>query len=346
MNHLISFLSTPALLMGLIALIGLVIQKASPDKIIRGTISTAIGFLILKAGSLYLQNYSLNAFGEIFTFAFQVRGIVPNMEAVSALMIEMSALNSTLILGFGMCANMILGRFSGLHAIFLNGHHALYMACLLALLFEGCGMDTLQTVFCGSLLLGLLMSALPSLAQKAVREVNGSDRIALGHFSVISYMVSYQIGNLVFYREQSKRNKKEKKQENNLDRRQEKEQEESLLMDAEKIRFPKSLAFLRDTNCAITLVMGLTFLCILFAASRRADFFIFDSEVLNIQPSGWFLFGIMQALQFTVGINIILIGVRMVLSEIVPAFKDIARKLVPDVRPALAAAFSSFSCAI
>ena len=47
------------------------------------------------------------------------------------------------------------------------------------------------------------------------------------------------------------------------------------------------------------------------------------------------MFSIMQAIVFAAGVYVILQGVRMVIAEIVPAFKGISDKLVPNAIPAL-----------
>ena len=52
-------LSTPAILVGLMALLGLALQKKPATDIIKGTIKTIVGFLVLSAGSAYLQSNSL-----------------------------------------------------------------------------------------------------------------------------------------------------------------------------------------------------------------------------------------------------------------------------------------------
>lgn len=49
----------------------------------------------------------------------------------------------------------------------------------------------------------------------------------------------------------------------------------------------------------------------------------------------YLVFSVIQGVTFAAGVFVILSGVRLVLAEIVPAFKGISTKLVPDSKPAL-----------
>ena len=49
-NFLVEFLSTPTIVMGIVALIGLVAMRNSPSTVITGTLKTILGFLVLSAG--------------------------------------------------------------------------------------------------------------------------------------------------------------------------------------------------------------------------------------------------------------------------------------------------------
>ena len=84
LGFIINILSTPAILVGLLALLGLCLQGKPVEDVIKGTFKTIVGFLVLSAGSAFLQSDSLLAFGEVFNFAFNMQGVVPNNEAVVA----------------------------------------------------------------------------------------------------------------------------------------------------------------------------------------------------------------------------------------------------------------------
>ncbi len=301
LNVLQQILSTPSILVGLIALIGLVAQKKPIEIVIKGTIKTILGFLIIGAGAGILVG-ALNYFGALFNFGFGVSGVVPNNEAIVSLALNDYAQATAYIMAFGMVANILLARFSRMKYIFLTGHHTLYMAALIAVVLTVGGLEGWQLILAGSALLGFTMAFFPAIAQKTMVKITGDDSIAFGHFGTLGYVFSAWLGSIFGKGSKS----------------------------TEEIKFPKRLSFLRDTSVAISLTMFIFFLVVTIKAVTTVDF---DPAMVNNQ--NFLIFSIIQSLTFAGGVYIVLAGVRLVLAEIVPAFKGISEKIVPDAKPAL-----------
>ncbi|REJ27434.1 MAG: PTS ascorbate transporter subunit IIC [Caldibacillus debilis] len=296
----LDILSQPAVLVAAIALIGLLIQKKSSAEIIKGTTKTFLGFIVLSAGASVLVG-SLDPFGKMFQEAFHVNGVVPNNEAIVAMALTKYGSTTALIMFFGMIANILVARFTNLKYIFLTGHHTLYMACMIAVILVVAGMEGFQLVLIGSLALGLIMAVFPALAQPFMRKITGNDQVGFGHFSTLGYVLSGAIGSVVGKNSPS----------------------------TEKINFPKGLGFLRDSSISIALTMSVLYIIVAIIAGP-------DYIEKNLSNGTHFIvFSIVQAVTFAAGVFIILTGVRLILAEIVPAFKGISNKLVPNAKPAL-----------
>jgi len=294
-------LSTPALLIGTMALIGLIAQGRPVEEVIKGTLKTILGFVIIGAGAGILVG-ALNYFGALFNFAFGVQGVVPNNEAIVSLALNEYAQATALIMAFGMVANILLARFSKWKYIFLTGHHTLYMAALIAVVLSVGGLEGWQLILAGSALLGFTMVFFPALAQKTMVKITGEESIAFGHFGTLGYVFSAWLGSI--FGKESK--------------------------STEEIKFPKRLSFLRDTSVAISLTMFMFFVLVSVIASFKEGFDPAMTTGIN-----WFLFSVIQSLTFAGGVYIVLAGVRLLIAEIVPAFKGISERIVPDAKPAL-----------
>lgn len=307
-------LSTPSILVGLMALIGLILQKKPIEDVVKGTIKTIVGFLVLSAGSAFLQSGSLNDFGTLFNFAFNVQGVVPNNEAIVTAGLVDYAGPTALIMCFGMIANIVMARFSRWNYIFLTGHHTLYMACLIAVVLSVGGLSGAPLVIGGSLILGLVMALFPAMAQKTMTKITGTEDIGFGHFSTIGYWFAAQVGKLT-----SAKARKEGKE----------------VKSTEDIKFPQRLSFMRDNTVAISITMMILFLIVSGIAATKPGFTELETNYVSGGYTNWFTYALVSGMNFAGGIYIILSGVRMILAEIVPAFKGIADKLVPNAKPAI-----------
>ena len=307
LNFIQQVLSTPAIFVGLLALLGLLLQKETPQKCISGTIKTILGFIVLNAGAAVVQQ-SIIPFGDLFMAAFGVEGVVPNNEAIVSMGLTEFAVETASIFALGMVFNIVLARFSKLKFIFLTGHHALYMSCLVAIIMSLAGMTGLQLIVSGALLMGLLMSIFPALMQPTIEKITGDDSLALGHFGSSCYWLSAQIGKLCA-----------------------RGKDEDEITTTEDINFPQTLSFLRENTVSIALAMFLCYIVVAGIATFRAP----EAATEIFAGSHWILYSVTQAITFSAGIYIVLAGVRMLINEIVPAFKGISEKLVPNARPAL-----------
>ena len=319
LDFIINILSTPAILVGLLALIGLALQKKPIEEITKGTAKTIVGFLVLTAGAGFLQSGSLNAFGDIFNYALGMQGVIPNNEAIVSLGLKQFATDTAYIMCIGMIANIIMARFSRMNFIFLTGHHTLYMACMIAVILNVGGLTGFQLWFGGGLILGLMMVLAPAITQSTMQKIVKTDALAFGHFGSFGYWFAAQVG------------KKFKGSKS-----------------TEEINFPQRISFLRDTTVSIGLTMVIFFLLITGIAVSKGILEADPQTILATYPNlggllnvgaetqtHWAVWAITSGLSFAGGVYIILSGVRLIIGEIVPAFRGIAEKLVPNAKPAI-----------
>lgn len=303
MNSLLFFildiLKVPSVLVGLIALVGLVTQKKALPDIIKGTVKTILGFIVLGGGATVLVG-SITPLGSMFEHAFNVQGIIPNNEAIVSMAIEKYGTATALIMAFGMVANIVVARFTRLKYIFLTGHHTFYMACMIGVILTVAGFEGVQLIFVGALTLGLIMAFFPAIAHRYMKKITGSDDVAFGHFGTIGYVLAGAIGQACGGSKST-----------------------------EEMDLPKNLSFLRDSSISISLTMMVIYF--ILAIASGADY------VSDTYSHGqhYLVYATIQAITFAAGVFIILQGVRLILAEIVPAFTGISEKLVPNARPAL-----------
>lgn len=300
MEFIISFLSTPAVLLGVVAFIGLLAQKKTGTEILTGTFKTIIGFLVFSAGGTIMTG-ALQNFNKLFQTGFHIVGVVASPEAATALAQTQYALvtSSTLILGFIM--NLVIARVTPFKNIFFTTGHSLFFACVLSLIIKSQGFSDIGAILLGGTLLGFFSAALPQLCQPFMRKITGSDSTAIGHFNMIGYALSGYIGKLF-----SKHKEKT----------------------TEHINFPKWLSFFRDFLMGVAVVM----LALFYISAIKAGPEV-TQELAGTQH--WLVFPFVQAFTFTAGMSILMTGVRMFLSEITAAFVSISEKFIPNSRPAL-----------
>lgn len=299
LNFLQEILSTPAILVGLLALVGLVAARSSTSDIVTGTLKTIIGFLILGGGADILVA-ALAPLGTLITEGLGLQGVVPTNEAVVGLAQENFGSQTAAIMGLAFLVNLVLARFTKLRYVFLTGHHVFFMSALAAVVLGAADITGFQQLVIGALIVGSLMVLMPALAMPYMRRITGGEDLAIGHFGTIGYLASGAVGSVAGDPDKS----------------------------SEEFEVPKGLRFFRDSLVSTAVAMVVVYLVFTIIAGPSA------LTELAGDTNPW-VFAFMQALTFAAGVWIILVGVRMILGEIIPAFEGISSKLIPDAVPAL-----------
>jgi ascorbate PTS system EIIC component len=292
-------LGNAAILVGLLALIGLLFQKKSFDEVFLGTIKTIVGFLIFYIGAGAGVG-ALDNFQNLFSSAFNLQGVMPLAEGITAQALGKFGTETAIIMVAGFLINLLIARITPFKYIFLTGQHNLFFAAMLAVVLAAGGLGFVPTILIGSLILGFFAAFYPWIARKSMRAITGNDEIGIGHYVTIGYALAGWIGSKVGNPEDS----------------------------TEKIKLPKWLGFFRDYVGSITLTMLIFYYIAALVAGKGAVEAIAGGQ-------HWLLFPFVQSLTFAGAVYVIITGVRMFLGEIVPAFLGISDKLIPDAIPAL-----------
>ena len=302
LNFLLDLLETPTIVLAVVALLGLLVQRKSAANVISGTVKTALGYLVLSAGSSLLVTEILPFVG-LFQQVFHLDGFATGSEVIVGAMsdaVPLIASTSAIIMGGGFLMNILLARFTPLKYIFLTGHMMWISSIAVAFSLYTAGLSEAMIIILGILLQGLILTLLPAISQPLVRKTTGGDDFAIGHLTTLGTVSSAYIGGLLGNPEKS----------------------------AEDMKLPKGLSFFKDTSMSISIVMFVFYMIVVIAAGPKAV-----AEYAGEQ--NYIVYGILKALGFTAGILVLLQGVRMLLGELVPAFKGIADKIVPNAIPAL-----------
>lgn len=306
-----NILTQAAIIIALIACLGLALQKKPLSDVLAGTMKTMFGFMILGAGSSILQG-SLKYFGAVFNAAFDLGSaggaVVASIEGINGQAMTDLGLGSEIAITLAgiFIVNIILARVTKFKYIFLTGQALLWESTLAVVFSWFLNLRGVPLIVLASVVGGCFATFMPAIAQPVMRKITGSDDIALGHFCTIGYMVTAGVAKLVGDDSKS----------------------------AEDIKLPESLDFLNDTYLAVFTVMLPFFLITSIVAGPEACNAACKALGLGINVN-YLVQSFLQCATFVIGLYVLMMGVRQLLDNIVPAFQGISMKLVPDSKPAL-----------
>ena len=153
MNVVISILSEPSIILGVVAFAGLMLQKKPLTKVFEGTLKTVIGFLIFNLGGSAITGV-LKSFNTLFQVGFHINGVVAMSEAAVALAKENygDVVSVTFIVAF--VANLLFARFTRFkNIVFLTSIQFMFGA-MLALVIKSHGYSDTAAILVGGISIG------------------------------------------------------------------------------------------------------------------------------------------------------------------------------------------------
>jgi PTS system ascorbate-specific IIC component len=195
----------------------------------------------------------------------------------------------------GLILHLIIARFTPIKTIFLTGHMLWWFPFIFVAAGVQGGLVGMPLVIFGAITSALYWSLMPWLLRKYVFAVIGDESFTLGHPTGILSLISGFVASKVGNKEKS----------------------------TEDLNLPKGLSFFRE----ISITGGLVITIMYIATGLLVTDTVVEGNLI--------MESIRQGLTFGAGLIIMLQGVRMLISQIVPAFKGISEKLVPKALPAL-----------
>lgn len=301
----------PPFFMGIIALIGLILLKKDFGSIVKGTAKTIMGVVILFVGVNFITA-AASPLATAFATLYQLPESSQFDASICWTVLADYGAEIGLALALSFVINLLVAKFTPIKNIYLTGHIYFWMAYLSVAAGVQGGLSGAPLIVFATVILSLYIILAPAILRPFVKKLTGADDFTIGHSAGLYCLIGAGIGRL--FRGKSK--------------------------SAEEMNIPKGLDFFRDTTVASALVIAITYIIVGLIIGPEARTEVFGNALGSIATIGGMQydlisFSIIAGMNFGAGLTILLTGVRMMLGEIIPAFKGISEKIIPNAVPAL-----------
>jgi len=268
----ISFIRSAQMLLGVVAFIGLILQRKSISQIITGTIKTIVGVLILFAGA----NLMVDVLSKLTPIIYLVSGSEGLMPMTAVLVDRGMKLMGTTISGVfigGFLVNIILARFTRWKYVMLAGNQMLWISCVLPLVVAPAGLVGIPSIIVCSILAGIIYIYVSAVTQPYTKVITGGQAVAVGHMGGTGYALAGWLGKKLGGHSKS----------------------------TEEIQISSKLDFLKDNVVMTGLVIFIVF--ILFCSFAGGQQVL--QEKVGVEQH-WIIFSFFQGLNFACGLAVII----------------------------------------
>jgi len=295
------FLNQPAFFLGLVALIGLVLQREKPVAVVKGTLRTVIGLLVFSAGSAILID-GIAPINEMLQAGWGVAGVYPLSETAFAVAIE--ELSGWIVPAFavGFIGHVALVRFlPRFQCVYLTAHIMLFISSMLVVGFHyGLGLTGAPVIGLTAVLCAVYWTVMPQWTYDAYARHLADGKFTLGHHVHLSVALAGEIGRLVGRADE----------------------------DADRMELPEVLTLFQDVTINAAITLPLFFFAVGVAVGLPA-------VRQQAGDQAWWFYLLMQGLRFSAGLSVMLLGIQEFLGALVPAFEGWAERVIPGAIPGL-----------
>lgn len=188
-------LQDPPVLLGLIAMLGLIVQKKSVAEVVKGSMSAAFGMIILTEG----VNMLTGVVAAINTAIQTKMGIqvAKGMTDITFTAEYGGAVGMAMFLA--LVIHILIARFTPIKTIFLTGHMLWWVPFVIVAGGVEGGLRGINLIIMSAILSALYFSIAPWIMRKYVWAATGDDSFLIGHpttiLSLISGFVAKHVGN-------------------------------------------------------------------------------------------------------------------------------------------------------
>jgi PTS system ascorbate-specific IIC component len=293
------FIQAPIFL-GLVALVGLLLQKLDADEVLEGTVKTVVGIVILNAGiGVFLG--SLLPLTSLLNNSFGVTGVLPDCFGPFGVAMQTYAVQISIAFVVAFVLHLVLVRilpFPTFKNVFLTGHIMLFNTSIATIVGSAAlGLTGTGLIVFAAVLTALFWTIMPAIA-RPFSEPLTNGMYTLGHLQTMDLPAGALAGKFVSSKKSS------------------------------EIELPGILSILTDYTVLLALLIPVLY--IIIGAVAGAD------QVSQLSGgANWIIWLILQGFGFAAGVAVVLFGVRMFLAAMIPAFEGIANRLLPGAQPAL-----------